>query len=203
MTPKLKDASPKTGLLGELEVELQLAKIGWHPVRLDTAQMASNTDLIAIKGKKRVSIQVKATDLAKQRDGSEWLGFGYATSYLRDRNKIFNSKKSPLVADVIVGVGYKENASRFIVMPVAFAEKLCRLNARFWYGVPAKKRDTGKLGKRSHSFPNYLCFTATRKVHSKHHERIKRNLNNFENAWYLLEETVEKLHTPSAWPLTR
>ena len=38
------------GRLGELLVEQQLIERGWHPVRLDTAQMASNADLLAIKG---------------------------------------------------------------------------------------------------------------------------------------------------------
>jgi len=64
------DISPKVGLLGELEVELRLAKNGWHPVRLDTNQMAANADLIAVNKMKRVSIQVKTTDLAKQRPNS-------------------------------------------------------------------------------------------------------------------------------------
>ena len=36
------------GRLGELLVEQQLIERGWHPVRLDTAQMASNADLLAI-----------------------------------------------------------------------------------------------------------------------------------------------------------
>ena len=40
--------SVRVGLLGELEVELQLVLQGWHPVRLDTAQMASNADLLAV-----------------------------------------------------------------------------------------------------------------------------------------------------------
>jgi hypothetical protein len=195
--------SPKTGLLGELEVELQLAKAGWHPVRLDTAQMASNADLMAVKKHRRVSIQVKATDFAKQRANSEWLGFGYSTAYLRDKRNIFNSKISPIIADVVVAVGYRENASRFVIMPVAFAEKLCRLHALYWSRVPAKKRTTGKKGTRSQSFPLYLCFTATRKTHARHHERIKRNLRKYENAWHVLEKSTDKLHDRKAWPLVK
>jgi hypothetical protein len=60
------EVSPRVGLLGELEVEMQLARNGWHPVRLDTAQMASNADLLAINREKRVSIQIKTTDAEKQ-----------------------------------------------------------------------------------------------------------------------------------------
>ncbi len=103
------------GLLGELQVETRLVEQGWHPVRLDTAQMAVNADLFAVKGRKRVALQVKST---KGTDHSHagFLGFGYATAHLRDGTPIFNSKDSPLEADVIVGVHYIPGASRFVVM---------------------------------------------------------------------------------------
>lgn len=195
--------SPKIGLLGELQVEIELAKAGWHPVRLDTAQMASNADLLAINRRKRVAIQVKTTDFSKQTMNSEWLQFGYATGFLRDDKNIFNSKVSPIIADVIVGVGYRDGASRFVVLPVALAEKLCRLHARYWSRVPARKRATGKLGKRSDSFPLYLCFTASRKTNSRHHDRIKRNVEKFEDAWSILKKSPEKLHDPKSWPLLK
>ena len=42
------ELNPRIGLLGELAVEMQIVQHGWHPVRLDTAQMASNADLIAV-----------------------------------------------------------------------------------------------------------------------------------------------------------
>src|SRR5438046_401757 len=82
--------SVRVGLLGELEVELQHVRKGWHPVRLDTAQMASNADLLAVNKEKRVSIQVKTTETEKQHSHSQWLGFGYSTGYLRDKKPIFN-----------------------------------------------------------------------------------------------------------------
>src|SRR5580700_2724434 len=106
---RAKELLPAVGLLGELEVELQLVKAGWHPVRLDTAQMASNADLLAINREKRVSIQVKTTNAEKQHSHYQWFGFGYSTGYLRDKKSIFNSKLSPLIADVIIGVLYKAN----------------------------------------------------------------------------------------------
>jgi len=125
------EASPRVGLLGELEVEMQLARNGSHPVRLDTAQMALNADLLAINRRKRVSIQIKTTDAEKQHSHSLWLGFGYSTGYIRENKPIFNSKRSPLIADVVVAVSYTPNASKFVVLPVAFAEKLCRAHADF------------------------------------------------------------------------
>jgi len=123
--------SARVSLLGELEVELRLVKHGWHPVRHDTAQMASNTDLLAVNRQQRISIQVKTTDAAKGHSHSHSLGFGYSTVYLRDGKPIFNTKNSPPVADVVVGVSYNPGASRFVVMPVAYAEALCRAHCDY------------------------------------------------------------------------
>lgn len=191
------EITARVGLLGELAVEQRLVCEGWHPVRLDTAQMASNADLLAVNRKHRVAIQVKTTDADKQHSHSEWLGFGYATGYLRDKKSIFNAKNSPLIADVVVGVSYRANGPRFIVMPVAMAEKLCRLHCDYWSRVPTRT----EKGTRSHSFPIYLCFSANRKAHRDHHERVKRNLLSCENAWHFLRQPIDKLHDAGAWPL--
>jgi hypothetical protein len=49
--------------------KIQLARRGWHPVQLDTAQMASNADLIAINHKKRLqSRDGKIDELVKELD---------------------------------------------------------------------------------------------------------------------------------------
>jgi hypothetical protein len=106
---------------------MQIVQQGWHPVRLDTAQMASNADLIAIKGKQRVSIQVKTTNAETQHgkgDAAGWLSFGYATGYLRDKKPIFNSKNSPLIADVVIAV------------KLSPAENTIRCLARCFCGIP-------------------------------------------------------------------
>jgi len=184
------------GLLGELRVEAALVEHGWHPVRLDTAQMASNADLFAINREKRVSIQVKTTDSIKQNSRSQWLGFGYATNYLSGKS-IFNSKESPLIADVVVGVNYQKDQSRFFVMPVAFAEKLCRYHVDFWRSVPRK----ADKEERSSSFPIYLCLNTPRATHHEHDEKIMRNLVSFENRWDVLDVSVDKLHNPRIWKL--
>lgn len=189
--------APRIGLLGELQVEQRLVEQGWHPVRLDTAQMASNADLMAVNREHRVSIQVKTTDAAKQHRHSQWLGFGYSTGYLRDGSSVFNSKRSPLIADVVVGVSLTPERSRFVVMPVAFAEALCRFHCDYWVSVPTRT----KTGRRSHSFPIYLCFTADRKTHAQHYERVKRNLLAYEDCWDVLSEPIERLHDPALWQL--
>jgi hypothetical protein len=204
MQGKDEEAQARVGLLGELEVEMQLAKRGWHPVRLDTAQMASNADLMAIKSLRRVSIQVKTTNSERRHSHSKSLGFGYSTGYLRDGNSVFNSKSSPLQADVVVAVSYLSNASRFVVLPVAFAERLCREHADYWYAIPAKKRaEAGKLGRRSHSFPLFLNFIGQPKTHSRHHERMRKNLIKYEDAWDVLNSPLGQLHDAKAWPLLK
>ena len=145
------------GRLGELLVEQQLIERGWHPVRLDTAQMASNADLLAIKGKYRVSLQVKTTNAKSEHSHSQSLSFGYATGYLRDHKPIFNSKSGPLLADAIVGVSYG-SPTRFVVMPVAFAEKLCQKHCDYWFEVPKKSSEI-----RSPRFPS-ICPLRRRAV---------------------------------------
>lgn len=186
----------RTGLLGELEVERCLVQNFWHPVRLDTAQMASNADLIAVNRKRRVAIQVKTS--TSPRGGHSWLFFGYAASFLRTGKPIFNSKNSPLIADVVIAVSYYSAGSAFVVFPVALAEKLCALHATYWNSVPTKKQ-----AERSAAFPIYLPLNAERKTHPEHYARLRRNVQPYLNAWHILKEDVEKLHDPKRWPLLK
>ena len=190
-------SAPRLGLLGELEVELKLVEAGWHSIRLDTASMASNADLLAVNQQHRVLIQVKTTNGNKQGARSRSLGFGYAGRYLKDGESIFNSKQSPLIADVIVAVNYHAQGSRFVIMPVSFAEKLCRHHCDYWYDVPKKKGS----GRRSPSFMISLCFEGGRRQHQLHHESIRRNLQVFVDRWDVLAEPIDKLHDSRYWPL--
>ena len=185
-----------TGRLGELLVEQQLRERGWYPVRLDTAQMAVNADIVALNRERRVSLQVKTTDAKTGHSHSNSVGFGYATAYLREGKPVFNSKPSPLVADVVVGVKYDSGNSRFVVMPVAFAEKLCRFHCDYWYSVPTR---SGR--KRSPSFPIYLLFEGGSKLHPEYNEKVSRNILVFENQWDILSEPIDRLHDEEAWRL--
>jgi hypothetical protein len=102
-----------------------------------------------------------------------------------------------LVADVVAGVSYNPSASRFVVMPVAYAEALCRAHCHYWFSVPTRT----EKGTRSHSFPINLNFAEKEKTHTAHHERMRRNLLPFEEKWSVLSEPIEKLHDPAAWQL--
>ena len=188
------------GRLGELLVEKQLIEGGWHPVRLDTAQMASNADLVAIRGMHRVSLQVKtANNVTSENPDSLSLTFGYyGTGYLHGSKPMFNSKTSPLVADIVVGVSYG-TSSRFMVLPVALAEKLCRKHFDYWYSVPKKDGS-----QRSPSFPIYLRFPISPNDphhHGPHWKEMERNFLAFENRWELLSEPVDCLHDGAKWSL--
>lgn len=189
------------GLIGELRVELRLAEMGWRPLRLDSRRAAVNADLIAVQRDRRVAIQVKATGPGHSHSDS--MGFGASKAFLQDGTSIFNSKEGAFLADLVVGVNYSATDCRFVVMPVAFAEKLCRAHCRYWRAVPATKRATKRQGERSDAFRVYLCFRKVRSTHARHHSRMQRNLLAFEDRWDLLREPVERLHDARAWPLLK
>ena len=186
----------RTDLLGELQTEISLLEAGWHVLRLDRGERAANADMIALKKRHRVALQVKTTNAYNRHSHSDYLHMGYATDFLEKKRSIFNSKESPIMTDIVVGVIYNKEKSRFIVMPVAFAEKICRFHCKYWSGIKTKK-----MGKRSNSFPIKLCLNANPKAHSKHHEKIKKSLLRFENRWDYLSWSIEKLHDKRLWKL--
>jgi hypothetical protein len=193
---KQEDTDFKVGRLGELLVEQKLIENGWHSVRLDTAQFAANADLIAVNRSRRVLLQVKTTNAMRKHAHSHCIGFGYATNYLRNGGSIFNSKVSPLIADVVVGVHYNSLSSRYVVLPIGFAENLCNTQVDWWHKVPLKRG-----GQRTTNFPMYICFTKIPGVHVEMHTKLMNNLLRFENAWHLLGESPDKLRDPEFWPL--
>jgi len=71
-------ARVKNGKIGEVLIELELLKQDWHVERLDGAAKAVNGDLIAIRGQRRIVIQVKSA-LSWKRPS-----FGHAGPYLRE-----------------------------------------------------------------------------------------------------------------------
>jgi len=132
----------KNGKIGEVLVELELLKRDWHVERLDGAAKAVNGDLIAIKGKERVVIQVKSA-LSWKRPS-----FGHAGPYLIEKKPIFNSGNAVIFADALVTVCGPSNLPIFHVFRIKDAERLARKKARYWYKKP--KRDGSQ---RSPNFP--------------------------------------------------
>ena len=135
------------GKIGELLVELELTKRGWHVERLDGAFKSANGDLIAIKGAKKLVIQVKTNGSQRNR-----AFLGYAGTYLMDKSSeanFYNDKNSPILTDVIVSVtNITSNAPKFYVFTVEEAENTAKALATNWSAMP-KKDGT----KRSGNFP--------------------------------------------------
>ena len=168
------------GRVGKQLVEQRLIERSW------VVQLAANVDLLAVNKKSRVSLQVKTT-----KESNNFF-FGHSTAYRRDPKKLFK-----FGADVVVGLNYP--ASKFVVLPVVFAEKLCRAHFDYWNEVPKKD------GSQRSPFPIYLRFDtdtlAQSYRHRPHHEKMKRNLSRFEDRWGLLSEPIDRLHDETAWSL--
>ena len=128
--------------IGEVLVELELLKRDWHVERLDGAAKAVNGDLIAIKGRKRVVIQVKSA-LSWKRPS-----FGHAGAFLKYGKPIFNSGDATIFADVLVTVCGTSDEPYFLVFTIEDAETLARAKATEAFAKP--KRDGNK---RSPDFP--------------------------------------------------
>ncbi|WP_299346779.1 hypothetical protein [uncultured Maritalea sp.] len=136
------DARASSGKIGELLVELELTKEGFHVERLDGSTKAMNGDLIGIRDHTKAVIQVKMNSSQPNR-GS----FGYAKRFLEDDVPFFNSKPGPILADFLVMVT-SVDAPKFHVFPIKVAESIARELASSW--AKTLKRD-GEV--RSTSFP--------------------------------------------------
>ena len=186
------------GQLGKQLLEKRLRKHGWLPKRVDREGEASNADIraLSLDGERSVYLKAQVSDAdVKNRGGS--ILFGRSGNYLLGSKSIFNSKPGSVKADIIVGVSYDFHdieSSRFMVMPVAFAEKLCRFHCEYQAETP--KRD-GK--KRDLDFLMYLRFNKARRNHPELDEKIISSLRKFENKWEMLSEPTSKLHDETAW----
>ena len=189
------------GQLGKSLLEKRLRKHGWRPKRIDREGEASNADIraLSLDGERRVYLKAQVSDANMKGSHRDSICFGNAGEHLRQDKSIFNSKPDSFKADIVVGASYDHHdpeRSRFIVMPVAFAEKLCRFHCEYWYSLP-KKDST----KRDPSFLMYLRFAGGSPKHAKHNEKIRRGLLYFKDRWEILSEQASRLHDESAWDL--
>lgn len=150
------------GRIGELLVELELTKRGWHVERLDGSSKAVNGDLVAIRGRSRIVIQVKTNGTQKQR-----AYLGHAGNYLSGRGNFFNGKQAVISADFVVCVSNPLGKPVFHIFTVEDAENHARNHAAEWIEVPTQKGT-----KRSINFP----------VSPKHEEITK-----YHDAWETLD----------------
>jgi hypothetical protein len=160
--PSVQSTRISNGKIGELLVELELTANGWHVERLDGAAKAANGDLIAIKGTKRIVIQVKSGKAAH-------LAFlGYAGGFLNENKRFFNANGAPIETDFVVAVGGDYRNARFYVFSVDEAEELAQKEATDRHQKPKKNGET-----RSPHFPVGLRM---------------QDYPGFENAWHKLDE---------------
>lgn len=155
------------GKIGEVLVELELLKRGWHVERLDGAAKAVNGDLIAIKGRKRIIIQVKSA-LSWSRPS-----FGHASGWLLKKKPFFNAGGPTVLADALVTVCGDAGDPHFHIFEIGYAERLARRAAARWY-----KKLTTRGRRRSANFPMsfHLSDPEMRKAEGKWQliERIAR-----------------------------
>jgi hypothetical protein len=174
-----------TKAICESLVIIELLRKAWHVVNLNAVNNTPNADLIAIKGDRRITIQVKGTDGGVGRPFRHHVSFSRTcTKYLNERQPFFNSKTGPVSADFFIGVTQAaEILPTFLIMPIDDAEKMARQIADWWYDVP-------KLNGERRS-PNFASMVAIRLegVGNTHPEQAQhyQMTRRFINAWDVLE----------------
>ena len=135
-------AKIKHGKIGEVLVELELLKRDWHVERLDGSAKAVNGDIIAIRYKSRIVIQVKSA-LSWKRPS-----FGHASAYLIEGKPFFNRDNPTVQADALVTVCGSAEKPIFHIFEISHAEQLAQSSAIEWF---QKKKKSGI--QRSPHFP--------------------------------------------------
>jgi hypothetical protein len=186
------------GLIGEIDVRRELAAEEWLTINTNTEKgNFPNVDLIAAKDQEARHIQVKSTSGDRLRNAhAHCLNFGHAQGWLEKRTPFFNGKRGILTSSIIVLVNVRRDRSRFVVLPVALAEKIARAHAEEWFDTP--KRD-GK--RRSAGFSARPCFTRLKKDPTDLDKTLIAILHSYENRWDLLNESPEVLSNSDAWHL--
>ena len=167
-------------------VIIELLRQGWHVVNLNAINNTPNADLIAIKGKRRVTIQVKGMDGNEDKSFRHHVTFARSCAdYLENGIPFFNSKEGAVRADYFVGVTQaRDIAATFVVMPIQKAERMARKLAKGWYDVPLLKG-----GRRSPNFASMVAIrpegtNPQRPASQRNYEAVRP----FINAWKLLEK---------------
>lgn len=189
-------------LVGEIDVRRELAAEGWLTINTNTEKgNFPNVDLIAAMGQQSRAIQVKTTN-GEHGLHSHCMYLGRAEGWLTSRTHFFNRKDGPLSASVVVLVNAKRIRSRFVVLPVALAEKMARISVEQWYSVPKKD---GKV--RSAGFDARLPFTRLKQNSPEVDQFLQTTLMAFEDRWDILNGSIEKLNDEEVWgvkfPMTK
>ncbi len=149
--------------IGERIVANELTFRGWLAVNANSGEENSpNVDLMALRGDKRVTIQVK-TSSARSNEDQHFMG------YYKEQGAYFNAKPGP-TSDFVVSVYVNSPTNyRCLVLPVGDAERMCKLAGEHWMNVPKKDG-----GRRSPNFRILLSAGG-------------QQIASFVDAWHLLE----------------
>lgn len=150
-----------TGRIGEVLVELELLRQGWHISRLDSTTFAANGDLIAVRGNAMHVVQVKATK-------EPAVYFGTTAPFLKDGKPFFNRAPSPIRATALVAVAESLGQPKYFVFSIAQAEALAQSE------VTAYHQKLLSMGK---SFEKGQCKIPV----------ASASLAPFRDAWHLLD----------------
>jgi hypothetical protein len=180
--------SSLTKAICENLVIIELLRHGWHAVNLNTVNNTPNADLIAIKGKKRITIQVKGMDGNEDKTFRHHIAFSRTCKgYLIDGEPFFNSKIPSSIqvrADYFVGVTQAKNvAATFLILPIREAERTARSIAKWWYAVPKRNG-----GRRSPNFASQVAIRpeGIKKNHQKKERYFYEKVHPFINKWSVL-----------------
>ena len=196
MTSKRFTDDADIALVGEIDVRRELAAEGWLTINTNTEKgNFPNVDLIAARHDSVHRIQVKTTN-GEEGSHRHCLYLGRAEGWLKNKTPFFNNKNGILKADIVVLVLALRERSRFVVLPVALAEKIARADVEEWSEVP--KRDGNRRSPGFDARPGFtrLSTNAMPKAAS-----IQKTLKAYENNWDMLDETSKRLSDPRAWKL--
>jgi hypothetical protein len=84
-----------------------------------------------------------------------------------------------------------------VVLPVALAEILARLDVQQWFDTP-KKDGTS----RSAGFDARIPFLRMKRIPRRHDELLRKTLHEYEERWDILQQSESDLSNPDLWSLS-
>lgn len=165
------------GAIGEKLIELGLLWNGWAPANLNqSVKNAPNVDLLAAKGNKTVSLQIKTSGPNSQ----SMLQLGY-----KSEKGVFNTKDGPKAEFIIFVRLFDKEQYEIYVVPFEEAERVATQTYLDWKKTPKKD---GSKRKRS---PAVIRFTPNRNRPDV--SNYQEKWSHYKDAWHLLDKSASHL----------
>jgi hypothetical protein len=168
--------------MGEAIVTTALAWHGWIVRSLNAGMPCPNADLVAIKGKARVTLQVKAAPHPRH-DRIRWLFLAGGRPRTEGR-RFFNVSATDIQADYVAFVSYESEKSwQVFVVPVRVAEDIARKRLS-----ELMSRPTREGGLRKAPPQIWLCLEPKRRrVVDRVMVRQAARMRRYLDKWGLLD----------------